>query len=273
MNDTINSPTVTVVTAYYEMKSKFTTEKYWGWIRNFCKIPFNVVIFTSTDLIGKMKDIRASHGHGDKNTRIVPLEFSDLEHYKKYKNLYTLHHNLDNLKRIHSPELYIVWAEKVKFIMKAIELNHFNSNKYVWCDIGAFRLEKFMNDGTYLTFPRYDKIVDGKINWLLLQDFTESDIKFRNNLIGQEYGAVRLGGGIQGGDVESWKKYEKLWDDALSRYFQNYRFAGQDQCIMGTIFLEEMAKTGGQSQLFHIVRPPPENVCIDPWFYLLQHWS
>jgi hypothetical protein len=82
---------------------------------------------------------------------------------------------------------------------------------------------------------------------------------------------VRIGGGIQGADKETWLKYEILWDGMLKKYFASSRFAGQDQCIIGSIYLDNPG-------LFHLIPAPgvsggPGKFPGDKWFYLLYYWK
>lgn len=261
-----------VVTAYYEIKSKFPTVQYWKWIENFCNVPFKVVIFTSPNLVHKFKDLRKNLS--DK-TIIAPLEFKDLFHNKFY-NEYETHYQMDYNKS-HSPELYIIWAEKVKFVMRAIEMKAFSNSDdvnqhcvnphYVWCDIGAFRQTNFMEK--YETFPSLGNNIfyaKNKMNFLMIQPFESSDLISGDGIKGQTYGAIRLGGGIHAGNVEAWTEYDKLWDLTLQKYFDKRKFAGQDQCVMGTIYLNN-------PNLFNIIRPSFKREDGDPWFYLLLCWS
>lgn len=252
---------VTVVSAYYEIKSKFPTTQYWEWIKNFCEIPFNVVIYTSPNLVDKFLEMRSNY---ISQTKVIGIELEQLCHYQfieQYKKHYEIDWNKD-----HSPELFVVWAEKLKFVLRAINDNIYNTNKFVWCDIGAFRQIKFMK--YYKSFPTSTNIVDGRMNFLLINEFEEKDYIPVKGIIGQDYfkKESRLGGGIQGGDIESWKRYEKLWDDTLKEYFDKDKFAGQDQCITGTIYLRN-------PELFHIIRPKKNCGYGDEWFYLLIYWS
>jgi hypothetical protein len=248
----------TVVTAYYEIKSKFPSSRYWEWIKNFCTIPFNVVIFTSPDLVEKFKQMRMQL---PRQTVIVPLALEQFHHYQ-FIEQYRKHYAMDSNKS-HSPELYMIWAEKVKFVMQAIHINPFKTDKFIWCDIGVVRQTQFL--ANYRTFPRADKMSD-KMNFLLLEKFTKQDRIGKNGIPGQTYGTIRLGGGIHGGDIKSWEKYDKLWDSTLQRYFSVGLFAGQDQCIMGTIYLEH-------PELFNIIIPSRKQQDGDPWFYLLLHFA
>lgn len=217
--------------------------------KKLCHIDCNLVIFTSKNLVDRFKELK-------KNAVIINIELEDLHHYQ-FRNMYKLHREMDH-KDTHSPELYIIWAEKVKFVMKAIELNPFNSTKFVWCDIGVVREPQFMN--IFKNFPKGENIVDNKMNFLLLEPFTNNEIINKYT----PYGNVRIAAGIYGSDIETWKKYDKLWDSTLQRYFQINLFAGQDQMIMATIYLEN-------PDLFHLITPI--NYGGDPWFYLLYYWA
>src|SRR5581483_1256541 len=137
---------VTVVTAYYEIPSKFTPEYYWSWISNFlCNIPCNLIVFTSSNLVSRIAKLRSKF----QNTVIASKEFNQLYH-SMYIDTYEEHKKKDYQIR-HTPELYIIWAEKVKFIMEAINLNPFKSDIFIWCDIGIFRETQFLS--RFKSFP------------------------------------------------------------------------------------------------------------------------
>lgn len=254
----------TVVTAFYEIPSKFHSEQYWIWIKNFISVVEGpIVLFTSSDLVVRFKELIPE----SRRDRIVIIvkEFKDL-HHNKFRNEYQKSLDLDYQKG-HSIDLYIIWAEKVKFVMKAIEINPFNTDRFVWCDIGIFRQTHLFN--LFKGFPQSEYIPFGGMTFLMLGEFTESDKKpDRFGIKGQNYfeNAVRLGGGVQAGTVMSWKVYNEKWDDLLCRYFTVGKFAGQDQCIIGSIYLEN-------PDLFNIVKPKSYGVNSDPWFYMLYYLS
>jgi len=243
----------TVVTAYYEISSKFEPKEYWDRINNLCLMACDFVIFTSPDLVLKFKEIMKHT-----NAIVIGLELKDLFHYKFY-NIYKKHLEMDYNKK-HSVELYIVWAEKLKFVKKVINLNPFSTDKFLWCDAGAFRQEDcFLK---YRGWPVYEKIVPNKMNFLIIEQFQEKDLI--GEIPSQTYPYARLGGGIHGGTIDAWETYDKLWDLTLLRYFDANKFAGQDQLIMGTIYIEN-------KDLFNIINH--KFFGGDKWYYLLHHWS
>lgn len=64
-------------------------------------------------------------------------------------------HEIDPENSYHSPELYIVWAEKIHMVMEAIEDNAFSSDYFIWCDMGSFRTAEFSKN--LISFPDYNK--------------------------------------------------------------------------------------------------------------------
>jgi hypothetical protein len=249
----------TTVTAFYEIPSKFHSSQYWDWIANFSQVvKERLVIFTSPDLVDRFNILFP-------NAVIIQKRFEDL-HHSKYYNDYEKSLDMDYQKG-HSIELYIIWAEKVKFIMEAIKENPFNTEKFVWCDIGIFRQRQFFH--LFKDFPKPSNIPDDKMTFLKLENFTMDNlIPDSYGIIGQNYmrNDVRIGGGIQGGNANAWKIYNDKWDAMLQRYFKAGRFAGQDQCIIGSIYLEN-------TDLFNIVTPRSYGDGSDLWFYLLYHFS
>lgn len=252
----MSSHRVTVVTAFYEIPSKFKPAIYWEWIQNFSRLKCDIIIFTSPDLIDKFRNMFPS-------AHIISIPFQQLHHYQ-YIDKYREHNKIDWNKE-HTPELYIIWAEKLKFVKRAIELNPYSTDKFIWCDIGAIRDN--ISPEILQNFPLYDKIVPNKMNFLMLGPIYQEDIiPDKYGIVGKRYEdrRNRLGGGIHGGTIDAWEKYEKLWDSTIERYFNAGRFAGQDQCIMFTIFLENQ-------DLFHMIRAKIYRG--DLWFYLLYYWS
>ena len=106
------------------------------------------------------------------------------------------------------------------------------------------------------------------MNFLLLYPFQQHEKVppvSSDGIPGQKYGEFRLGGGIFGGGIDVLKQYNELWDSTLQRYFAANRFAGQDQCVMGTIYLEH-------PELFNIFNPI-KGYSTNAWFDLLLLWS
>ncbi len=108
------------------------------------KLP--LVIFTDKEHAPYFLRLRKKY---KENTVVIIKELHQLHEYAHYA-LYQEHHAKDTEKDIHSPDLYIIWNEKLHFVKEAYELNVFRSQWFMWMDIGAFRNRK----GSYDLTPR-----------------------------------------------------------------------------------------------------------------------
>ena len=241
-----NEKKPTVVTAYYQIKSKYSVEKYDTWMKNFLKIPFNLVVYTDNQSAPKIQKDR-----GDLPIKMVIKDFNQLYHYKfydKYQKMYA-----DDVNQKHSPELYIVWADKVKFVNDAIEKNYYNSDFFVWCDIGTMRFPEYQNPN----FPQTKYMLHNKVSFAILKSFDTEERK--NKLMKND--VVRAAGNIQIGDRTSWKLYNIIWDKTVSQMMSANIDTSNDQRVMGNIALR-------YPELIDMVYPP---LYYDKsgWWYLL----
>lgn len=133
----IESPN-TIVTGYFRVPSKYHPGKYDAWMSNMLSLQDAMVIFTQNDVIDQVKELRS---HAKNRTVIIPLEIEQLP----FGTLYSKHFWQDQLdrdpeKKIHrSYELFWIWLSKSWLTTQAIRMNFFESDLYVWSDIGCFR--------------------------------------------------------------------------------------------------------------------------------------
>ena len=217
-----NKPTV--VTAYYKVKSKFSDAQYDEWMQTFLKIPFNLVVYTDQESATRIKKYR-----GNLPMHLIIKQFEDLYYYKFYENYKKMYANDPNKK--HSPALYVIWAEKIKFVNDAIEKDYYNSDFFVWCDIGTFRDINYFSD----IFPQIKHMVHNKISFGMINDFENHEIQ--NKLMAYGGHIQRAAGNIQTGDKTSWKLYNILWDNTVNDLRSNNIDFSNDQRVMGTIAL------------------------------------
>src|SRR3989338_3518467 len=125
---------ITVVTCFFQIRSKYSTAEYFKWIENFLKIPMKLVIYTDVNSVEFIKKVSNQN-----TTRIILLNISEFYMFK-YMDYFKYCHSIDPETEIgHTPELYLIWAEKSWFIKRAVESNYFNTDWFFWCDIGCFR--------------------------------------------------------------------------------------------------------------------------------------
>ena len=138
----------TVVTAYYRIPSKFKPSKYSGWMKNMLSLQDPMIIFTSQDLISTIEELR---NHATNRTVIIPLELNDLPIATLYNTEFWKQQlERDPEKRIHqSYELFWIWLSKTWWVNEAIRLNVYNSDLFMWSDIGCFRNSQY-NDKTMI---------------------------------------------------------------------------------------------------------------------------
>ncbi len=254
----------TVVSAYYEMKSKYPAAEYRTWIRNFLeKFPCYLVFFTEESLVPFIQECRAAHT--DK-TRIIVLPRAEWKATTAFPpTFWEQQAALDPERAIHSPDLYRVWYEKKEFVRRAIELNPFGHTDFVWTDAGIFRDAALIE----AIAPRYPVVSRIPIDRILLFNsvpFTASDDiihQFPGNIVIRfPRDKPRIGGGCIAGSAATWKWWIDAYDETISRFQKGGLFIGKDQTIMASITLEHKQKV---SLLDH------RRVAPDPWWYLVLY--
>jgi hypothetical protein len=256
--------TCTLVSAYYNIKSKFSKDQYVEWMRTFLKIESPMVIFTETKMEPVIRTLRE-----DRPLHLIILPFDKLTTWSLYKDQWIAQHQMDPEKHIHTPELYSIWAEKAFLVERAIQMNPFQTDFFFWCDMGAFR-DPHIDPLILQTFPTTTYLSQ---NHLLLQsigDLTDHEkIPKEDGIYGEcishQWNEVRLVGGLWGGGARACLLWKNAYQQMLERYFQIGRFAGKDQQVMLSTYLDSPS-------LAHIIRCTTHN--INPWFflpYLLSH--
>ena len=127
----------TLVTCYFQLgKAKHSHNNYLQWIDNFLSnVKTPIIIFCDPESEEMIREKRKPY---IEQTHIIVIKLEDF-YTSRYLSVFRNNYLQDFEKDKHSVELYMVWAEKTEFLKKAMELNIFKSEFYVWIDIGAFR--------------------------------------------------------------------------------------------------------------------------------------
>ena len=263
MNNSENS--VTVVTAYYLIKSKHDSRKYDQWIHNLllnvgksCKM----VIFTSPELVQYMNAICKKNTKGAAFT-VISMPMKDFMIVQRYPlNVWSHQYSLDPQKACgRTVECYLIWNSKLWFIKEAIERNLYGSDKYVWIDIGSFRNnDAVVCASIFENFPVYEQVSHDKVDIMLIRPYSPHDMKkfvFFNT--------VHLGG-MFGGGVDAICELYELFYSSLHFYLSKKYFAGCDQQILSTCYMRN-------PELFNLVTKKNSNDAWDVWFYLYKYWN
>ena len=257
--------TVTVVTAYYRVKSKHKPKQYNVWINNLllhvgpnCKM----VIFTSPDLVEYMNSICQKNDLGASFT-VISMEMKEFKLLKRYPmKTWVQQYAMDPQKSCgRTIECYLIWNSKLIFLKEAMERNIYGSDKYVWIDIGSYRTtnstSKESNELEH--FPRYESISNNdKVDIVLLCPYAPEEMNqviFRNT--------VHLGG-MFGGNTRALNRLYGQFYKALDVYICGKCFAGCDQQVLSTCYVHN-------PEIFNTIIPDSKKG--DVWFYLYHHWS
>ena len=249
---------MTVVTAYYDIPSKFSNDTYFEWIelllrtlncnivffvenetfmkkfQSFCSWPSRVVFkIVRKDDWSMLK--RSGIAFWDDQLRMDPREVS-------------LHKSF---------MLGAVWAEKMHFVRRAIEDNPFGSEKFLWCDAGIMRTSKDANRA--FLFACNEQVISAN-DFHLLQVGNDAGPVTSKWWIPSTPTDVRFGGGIFGAHRDVWlniiPKYEAVLDEMAADGVCVFK----DQTVWANLVLRE-------PQRFSITVAPGK------WFHLLEAWS
>jgi len=250
----------TVVTSYYCIKSKFSKDKYLEWGRTFLKLDAPIVLFTENEFVDTIKELR---GNKPIDIRVIPFE--ELEMWKLYKDKWKMEYEKDLYRDRygHSPELYALWAQKCIFVEKAIEKNPFETSYFFWCDFGAFR-DPTISPQILSSFPCINYLPKNRIILQSVDPLRDDEkVRGRDNIYGKclmiHNNQARLVGGLWGGGKNGCLTWKKAYQEMLEKYFQSNRYAGNDQMIMLSTYMNN-------PKLAIVVRPSIQ--IKDQWFFL-----
>jgi len=241
----------TVVSAFIPLtSSKYPITHYFLWVRNFLEhIPCNLVFFTDATLIPTFSEWRGKYMD---RTVFVAFDFEKesealkkwgVDFWKRQLELdeeYTHIHGIKD-EKTNNTHLYTIWYEKKEFVLRALKLNPFNHNKFMWADAGGFRIHEWIPKLD--RFPLAEKIPDDKFFLLNLDPFQEDELanfltdfstKTRENI-----NKSRIGGGYLAATKEKWIEFSRRYDEIVDIYKKIDRFTGVDQHIMSAMYIRE----------------------------------
>jgi hypothetical protein len=180
------------------------TDKYLELGKNLIECDILKVIFMNQYLIDSITD------YNKNNTIFIPFEKEDL-YYNKYKNEITDFVVNTNNKDKDTLDYMLLQNNKPEFLQKAIELNHFHTNQYVWVDFGIFHMiqnpkEKFMEYIHNLQNKSYENVrISSCVNPINYENYRD----VYKNIVWYFAGSV-VGGSSQSLTIFSEKCREKV---------------------------------------------------------------
>lgn len=219
----------TIVSAYFRIRSKHSSTNYDKWMKNFLSIQDSMVIFLSSDkvLIEQVWDLRS---HAKNRTVIVELDLEKLPIAELGSEGFWEHQlDIDKEKKIHrSKEVFWIWLSKSWFINQAIRLNFFESDLYMWSDIGSFR-DGRMNDKTVIQYP--SQLPGGRIMFMAHRDPIPPLNPIWNDKFHDKQNYYTSGSQLVG-RKETWAIYHDKFCRAMDHFLDYGLFIGEDQCVL-----------------------------------------
>ena len=178
---------LTLVSAYFKMKSKHKYLEYLQWINNTVLLNKSFVFYMNKEFMPILKKMRPKELHY--KTVFIKIEMEEFYTYKNFYNEFNKSFYIDKEKNYHNVPLYIIWAEKCKFLQKAIINNYFNSKCFYWIDAGMFRetrseMTKYIN-----TWPTTKKCFeDPRVFMGLVKYFPDEE---KQKIINLDYNAIQ----------------------------------------------------------------------------------
>jgi hypothetical protein len=249
----------TIVTAYFQLKqAKASHNTYQKWMSNMLSINNPMVIFCDS----KSNQIIESLRPANTNTVIIETSFADFYTFT-YSRSFAEHYKLDHEQHVgHNMLLYMIWSEKSHFLKRAIDMNPFCSDYFLWVDIGCFRTPNIK----YIHWPNPTKVAtldNTKVLMLLVEPFTVSELACNSleTLPSFQY-SNRIGGTIFGGYKEALLNWHTKYYEMLEYFISVNKFIGKDQSIMNSVYLLNR-------DMIQLVNWVPG--CPDKWFYLQEY--
>jgi hypothetical protein len=201
-------------------------------------IQCHLIFFTDKTLAPFIEECRKEF---QDRTKVIIVEREDWVANTAFPSgFWEAQHSKDPEASIHSPDLYRVWYEKKEFVRRAIELNPFDHDDFVWTDAGIVRfpeVAKLVSE----VYPVADRIPTDRILMMNINPFIHSDERDIN------VGPVTIRGGpgkhricanVIAGNRGAWVKYNKIYDEMIEKYKVAKYFLGKEQILMATIALE-----------------------------------
>jgi hypothetical protein len=233
LSDELVTARQTVVTAYFDVPSKHSSDRYKVWMKNMLSLQDPMVIFLSTSWIPAIKELRK---HAWNRTVIIPMEVGDVPLANEYPiKFWERQLDIDREKRIHrSYYVFWIWLSKSWWVTKAIGHNFFNSDVFVWSDMGCFRDERY-NSKEIVRFP--DKIPRDKMLFLAHHRYNVPPERIWNNKYDQKEHFYHSGSMIAG-HADTWIQFHKYFLETIQKFNRREMFIGEDQTVLQSTCLE-----------------------------------
>lgn len=237
--------THTVVSSYFDLDAKHSKLQYLNWMQNFLSISDNMVVFTQSDMVDRIKEMRK---HAP--TIIVEMKLTDLpirwvgtdyntsigdNHNSSYMNnsshVFWQHQlDIDREGSIHHDyRVFWIWLSKSWWMTQAINANWFHSDIFMWSDIGCFRDTSY-NRQHVLQHP--EVIPNGTLLWMAHRtpDPPPRSPIFANKMLLRKH--FYHSGSQAAGQSTVWLEFHDRFSETMDNFLMSGIFIGDDQCVL-----------------------------------------
>jgi hypothetical protein len=241
------------------MPSKHRFDEYIKWAHSFLRtMNCYIVVFCDTQETKRALEPAVSF---PERTLFIVKPIKDLDALSRYgPEMWQKELRKDPEKGTHkSAELGAIWYEKKEFVREAIEKNPFQTNSFIWCDIGILRDTP---EQDVFLFGCSDKYCDD--NRFHILNIVPCGAEFAGEALWEQpHSTVRFGGGIFGATKETWLTVSGLYDEVMQKMMAAKMRVFKDQSVWFNVV--KLHK-----HLFAIHKTPTKN---PSWFQMLHDFS
>lgn len=257
-NFSVKTKEATVVSAFYDIPSDTPFQQRKEAFKLFLEnCECQLVLFTSSDLADELAAARNGY---EGRTSVVVLGTNEWVANTKFKPRLWQDQVKQNpdFRKSHVVEEFQYNYEKKEFVIKAIEMNPFESDDFVWVDPDSFLEKRLM--AHFTLFPNADEIPTDRMLVLNLEPFRADDFA-----VSSLKGKPRVNTLVLAGSANAWKEYAKVYDVVMAQKTRVFAFVGDDVAILSSTILHK-------SNLFCLVKPVTTDIPREySLFLILSH--
>jgi hypothetical protein len=235
--DTLIVSPSTVVTCYFRLNSKHTSSNYNAWIPNMLSTLDAMVVFTEPALVDTIRSLRQ---HALNATVVVSMRLEDLPiaqlcaaQYPSPSLFWQHQLDIDPERLVHkSYRLFWIWLSKTWFVIQATRHNFFQSDFFMYSDIGCYRNRKYYGK-RIVQHP--ELVPEGTILWMAHHPIVPSPSLLWNQKLNPAQQQYFYHSGSQGaGSLQAWRGYHTVFAETVDAFIEhnNMMFVGEDQVVL-----------------------------------------
>ena len=213
---------ITLVSALFKIKSKYTFTKYLTWVQNLLLLNCSFIFFVDKEISNYIQTKRPKIY--ENKTVWIETSINEFYSYKHFNEHFIKSYKIDHENKYHTVPLYLVWAEKCYFLKKAIKYNFFHSECFYWIDAGYFRnkenkwLNSWPSSKKCYEDPRV--IINGirKVSNNEIEGLKKYNFSIYNKFIKK----TNVGGGLFGGKSKYLTKFIYLYYKTIKDFINSF---------------------------------------------------